>query len=104
MENSKFKVLPDVRMITDKVDSIVLTVDNINNTVWTSSFFKQFNQSQTGGWVPFARFYHVGVSTNNSWYRERRHILYTQNCWISLKLNLQLMWGEHKKYMEEFKI
>ena len=42
---------PDVRMVTDKVDTVVLAVDDVDDPRWSPGLQQQLHQRHAGGGV-----------------------------------------------------
>ena len=61
---------PDVRVITDEVDGVVLAVDHVHNTVRHPGLLQQLQQGHAGGGVPLAGLHDVGVAADC---RHREH-------------------------------
>ena len=54
----------DVRVITDEVDSVVLTMDNIDHTVRHTSLLQQLQQRHARRGVPLTGLHDVGVAAD----------------------------------------
>ena len=53
----------DVRMITNKVDTVMLTMDDIDSTIRSPSISQKLYKSHTSCWIPFTWLHYVGVSS-----------------------------------------
>merc|ERR1719322_527801 len=54
----------DVRMITDEVDGVMLTVDDIDDTIWHTRLLEKLQQRHAGRGVPLTGLHDVGVAAD----------------------------------------
>ena len=57
---------PDIGMITDKVDGIVLAVDDVDDAVGAAGLLEELDQGHAGRWVPLAWLDDVGVAASHA--------------------------------------
>ena len=59
----------DVRMITNKVDTVMLTMDDIDSTIRSPSISQKLYKSHTSCWIPFTWLHYICVSSYQSYKR-----------------------------------
>ena len=54
----------DIRMITDEVDTVMLSMNDIDSTIRSSSIFEKLHKSHTSCGISLTGFHYVGITRN----------------------------------------